>query len=157
MNTKAAIGIVAALIVIAGAFYYFSRTGGAPAPAPAEPVATTSEPITVNPGTAAPAAPAPAVTAAKPATSKQKGVGSFSTATFTASSAHPHITGSANVPEVQIVVVNAEGVGIVGGMHVPVVGGHFDFVPSVALKPGTYTLQLGGIDAIASATLVVAS
>lgn len=153
MNTKAAIGLLAAVIILGGAFF-FTHRAAAPAPVLVAPLASTTDTIP-TPSTATPTTPIKAPEAPTKAPTGKKHIGAFDSATFTTASAHPRITGTANVSEVQVVIINSEGVGIVGGMHVPVVDGHWQFISTLALKPGTYTLQLGGVDTLVSATLVV--
>ncbi len=112
------------------------------------PVGTTT---TTSTGVAVPvSAPAP-----KLSVPAKKLTGAFDSTTFTTTSTNPRITGTANTKEVQVVVINAAGVGIVGGMQVPVTNGHWEFISSLKLAPGTYELQLGGVDPIMTATLVL--
>lgn len=150
MNTKLALGLVAATIILAGAFF-FSHKAGAPAPIILTPVATTT-PTNTPATTSVPVASTPVK---QPASSVKKLVGAFDSKIFTTTSSNPRVTGTANVQEVQVVVIDSAGVGIVGGMHIPVVNGRWEFVSSRALAPGSYDLQLGGIDTIGTAKLVV--
>ncbi len=150
MNKKAIIGLVAAIVILGGAFL-FTQKAAAPVPEALAPAATSTTPTstpTVTP--VQPTAGEVSAPAAVPHTA------ALDTPAMVTSSRNPKITGTAkNVSSVQVIIVNSAGVGIVGGMAVPVVNGKWSFTTSKALVPGSYTVQVGGVDEIITGTLTV--
>jgi hypothetical protein len=157
MNTKVAIGLVAAVIILGGVFF-FTHTVTAPAALPETAGATTTAPVSSSSPVITPGAPSATPAAAPSASQSAKGVkhvAAFDMPHMVVATGRPKITGTANVKEIQVVIVNSQGVGIVGGMTVPVVAGHWQFTTPLALKPGSYTVQIGGVDDIVTGTLTV--
>lgn len=153
MNTKAAIGLVAAIIVLAGAFFITHRTE---APAAFAPEATTT-PVVTPTGSSTPIKALPGVPnvtqtavvtpgAAPSGPKKAARIANYDTSSLTSTSAHPVITGTANVSTVGIVLIDPKGVGIAGSSDIPVVNGHWSFPVPQALKSGSYTVHLIGGD-----------
>jgi hypothetical protein len=155
MNTKVAIGLVAAIIILGAAFLF---THHAPAPAVFTPTASTTPMATTTTSGVAPlhVAPTTPTTPAAPVVSKKPARNaSYDTSSLSSTSAHPVITGTANVSAVAMVVDDPSGVGIVGSSDIPVVNGHWSFAIPVSLKSGTYRLHLIGGDVEDMASLVV--
>lgn len=79
----------------------------------------------------------------------------FDSATITTTDSYPTITGTANVPEVGIIINNSKGEGLVGTGEIKVENGRWAYSTSVLLPPGTYTLVLFGGAKVANAQLTV--
>lgn len=163
MNNKVAIGLVAAIIILAGAYFVFNRpvapSAFTPTPAPAEATSTTPAPTKSVPATAQSATGvAGAVKTPTIAPVVHSGVTpvvAFDAASLISGASRPMITGTANVKGVAIVIDNPQGVGIAGSFEIPVENGHWSYAAPQALKPGLYTVHLiGGVKTI-DATLVV--
>lgn len=149
MNTKVTYGLVA-LAVVAGAVFFYLRHTPATLPAPLpEPAATSTQPTL---GDSATTVPRPVASTTKPRVAL---VSDFDPSTLTSTSNHPIITGTANVPTVQLVINNDKGVGLVGGMHIPVKDGHWSYACPISLAPGTYRLLLVGGDLPTLANLII--
>ena len=82
-------------------------------------------------------------------------VASFDKSTITTTDSYPTITGTANVPEVGIIINNSKGEGLVGTGEITVENGHWSYSSSVHLPPGTYTLVLFGGAKVMNAQLTV--
>ncbi len=154
MKNNVILGVLAIIIVGIGA-YVLSRPKAAPAPAieqeavaattttpeaPVKPVAKRSEPtFSVGPTT-------------KTSVSAKA---AFDSSTITTTDSYPTITGTANVPEVGIIINNSKGEGLVGTGEITVENGHWSYSSSVHLPPGTYTLVLFGGAKVMNAQLTV--
>ncbi len=149
MNTKVALGMITALLIIVAASFFFLRP--AFAPMTAEPTQQNSA-ATTSQVTATGTQPTFVI-----GTTTKKSVFSvhFDPQSLISTSAYPTITGTANVSKIAIVINNSDGVGIVGAADVPVVKGRWSYSDSVALVPGTYQVVVAGEDASVAATLVV--
>ena len=79
----------------------------------------------------------------------------FDAPTILSAAARPIVTGTANVDHVGLIIVDSAGVGLSGSWEIPVQDGHWKYVSTIALKPGSYTLQLIGGEAIVIAGLTV--
>jgi hypothetical protein len=163
MNTKAAIGLVAAVIIFVGAFFLFNRHVEAPVvlTQTASSTAATSSAsalptITPLPGIqVAPSAGThgPTIRAGTPTPIKQ--VIHVDASSLTSSASRPLITGTANIPNIGFILYSPEGVGMAGSSHVEVTNGHWSFAAPQLLSPGTYTLDLIGGDATLTVKLTV--
>lgn len=156
MNKNIAFGIVAALIVIAIAFFAFHK----PASAPTIPVQTATSTATAATTTATSTGSTAATSSSKtPSVSIGKPqpvrIATIDQSSLLAHTPRPTITGTANVSAVAIVIDNPQGVGIVGSSNVPVTNGHWSFTPPQPFTPGTYTVHLLGGDKQVDAKLVV--
>ena len=153
MKNNVILGVVALIIVLGGA-YFLLHPQRVPAPAieqevvvatttpetPQKPVAKKSEPtFSVGPTT-------------KTAVSAKA---AFDSNTITTTDSYPTITGTANVPEVGIIINNSKGDGLVGTGEIKVEDGHWTYSSSVPLPAGTYTLVLFGGAKVMNAQLVV--
>ena len=158
MNTKTAIGIIIAIVILVGAFFLLHKPVAAPALPPA--AVGTSTPTqgapTTTPLSAIPTASSdphkPSVTVGTP---KPVLMAAFDQGSLVSTSMHPALSGTANTNRVGIVVDNAQGVGIVGSSDVPVANGKWSYTVPLGLNPGTYTVHLLGGDKEVKAQLVV--
>jgi hypothetical protein len=155
MNTKVALGIVvAAIALLAGYVVLNHRDANLTTPTPvSEVLATTS-----TSGLAAPAAKGdqkPAFAAGAPVRTMVKALVAVDASALAATSAYPVLTGTANVPEVTLIISTAEGVGLVATEHIPVENGKWSYATSVMLPVGAYKVLVAGGAGIANATLVV--
>jgi hypothetical protein len=142
MNTKVALGLLAGAIVLMVGYFFFV----APTMAPSE-TATTTVPSfatstikgAIQPsGSVAPGSKGATLTTGTPTQVSVKGTVHIDEATLTSSDAYPKLTGTSNVSVVGIVISDHNGTGIVGAGEIPVVNGHWEYLCSVALQPGTY-------------------
>ena len=157
MKNNVLIGVVALIIVLGGA-YFLLQPQSVPAPvieqevvvaattttpeAPQKPAAKKSEPtFSIGPTTKT-------VVSAKAA---------FDSSTISTSDNYPTITGTANVPEVGIIINNSKGEGLVGTGEITVENGHWSYSTSVLLPPGTYIVMLYGGAKVVNAQLTVSS
>ncbi|MDB5195585.1 MAG: hypothetical protein JWO84_769 [Parcubacteria group bacterium] len=153
MNNKAAIGLVAAIIILVGAFFLFNKP--VTAPVVLTQTATTSPTASSTP-TVTPVSAIPTTThvpAASPSMQvisqhQTPRITAVDTASLTSSAPRPIVTGTANVKSIGIVLDNPAGVGIEGASNIPVTNGHWTFAPAQALPPGTYTLHIIGGDTV---------
>ncbi len=142
MNNKAALGLVAAIIILVGAFFILNRPVTTPVnltQTATSTMATSTKPTSLG----TPIAPVASPHGPSP---QPKRVTAFDALTLTSNAPRPVVTGTANVMEVAMVLDDPNGVGIEGVSHIPVVKGHWFFVPTQMLPPGTYTLHLVGGD-----------
>lgn len=160
MNNKAAIGLVAGIIVLALAYFVLNRPTSEPTGLP---VATTTPTAATTSATAPGATGIAAPVRSTPSTGIQiqseaarpTRIVAFDTASLTSTATRPRVTGTANVTSVALVFENAEGVGIASSSNIPVVAGRWSYAAPQALKPGTYTLHLIGGESTVIAKLVV--
>jgi hypothetical protein len=162
MNNKTAIGLVAAIIILVGAYVVFNKPVQPPAILPPTASSTSTGPsasttLTLTPLSAIPTTPIagthrPSVQVATDPQPKKipagqpKPIVTVDTASLTASTARPVITGTANVKVIGYVLDDPAGVGIAGSSDITVENGRWSFVPPQALKTGIYTLHLIGGD-----------
>lgn len=149
MNNRMAIGIVGGLIIVALFFAYatFTRTS-TDTPSPVSTVSTSTETTTDT--------KQPSTAQAKENISVSVGkVALFDAIDTTVSTNSPVITGVANVPKVDVIIINSEGVGLAAGRDIPVEGGRWSYSPPLLLQPGVYTVQLLGGDKATQTTLTV--
>lgn len=164
MNNKTAIGLVVAIIVVGIALFALQKhvpatvqipIGTTTAPTS---LATTSSPSTGMAGSLA----LPPVANGKPVV-QQTGqtktaaprITAIDEASLTTSSAHPVITGTANISAVAYVLNDPNGVGIAGSDDIEVKNGHWSIAIPQALKPGRYSINLIGGDSILVEDLIV--
>lgn len=153
MKNNVLIGVVALIIVLGGA-YLLLRPQSVPAPVTEqEVVAATTTPEAPEKATTKKSEPTfvvgpttKTVVAAKAA---------FDKSTITTTDNYPTVTGTANVPEVGIIINNSKGEGLVGTGEIKVENGHWTYSSSVRLPAGTYTLVLFGGAKVMNAQLVV--
>jgi hypothetical protein len=165
MNMKAVLGLLAAIIVLVGAFFFANHKAAAPVvvPTATSTLATTTAPATSSPSSAVkptfPAAPAPATKpqATQTGVVRVPKVVTVNASSLTTTNPRPTISGTAstNVTSVGYVLDNPDGVGIAGSYDIPVVQGAWQFTAPQMLKPGSYTLHILGGDAVQVRTLVV--
>ncbi len=162
MNNKVAIGLVAAIIVLAGAYFVLNRPT---APSAFTPTDSTETATTTNtpsasaplPAKESPTTPAPIKGVSITPTTKPgfTPVVAFDATSLISGASRPMITGTANIKGVAIVIDNPQGVGIAGSFEIPVENGHWSYAAPQALQPGLYTVHLiGGVKTL-DATLVV--
>ena len=164
MNTKVAVGLVGAVILVVVGYFLANRPVAPIAPQTTGTSTTTASEQVIGAPTSLAGVGADAQHASAPKTSAPKiTVGSglyvrFDSYNMVTGSDHPSYTGTANVPKVTIVVVNSAGVGIAGSQDIPVIDGKWEYSAPPALAPGTYTIQLSffGLDhpAVAKVTVV---
>ena len=63
----------------------------------------------------------------------------FDSSSYVSTSTYPTVTGTANVPQVGVIINNSKNVGVVGTWDIPVTQGHWSYSCSVKLPPGSYT------------------
>jgi hypothetical protein len=137
-NTKIVIGTLVVVILIIGGFFLFAHPANTDVPA-----TTAQTPIPITSTTSAVSQPNLTLSQSE----NPDGVKIVETMTFfdasslVSTSTYPTITGTANIPQVGILITNSKNVGIVK-TSVPVVNGHWSYPCSVALAPGVYNLIL---------------
>jgi hypothetical protein len=136
MNTKIALGIVVVGVIVVAIGFYFMRpvstsvstqasTQGSPTSTTSQKTAGSAQP-TITVGAPAPAGP----------------MTTFDASSLISASPYPVITGTANVPQIGVIISNSMGVGVTGSSNVSVVRGHWSYADSAHLAPGNYTVIL---------------
>lgn len=158
MKNNVILGVVAIVIVGIGA-YMLTRPKAVTAPALVEEevVATTTTSAPTTTPTAADTKSQPTFSVGPTTKTVTAAVASFDKSTITTTDSYPTITGTANVPEVGIIINNNKGEGLVGTGEIKVENGHWSYSTSVLLPPGTYTVMLYGGAKVVSAQLTVSS
>ncbi len=150
--------LLAGLAVLIGGFFVLHPSAGQALMPPPAPFKGTQEAASTSTSISLPDAPpsAPAQMQMKFGTPVMvKAFARFDTNSAVSTSAYPKITGTANVPEIGIIVNNSSGKGIVGTDKISVEGGHWSYTIPVELAPGTYTVELYGGPALVTSSLVV--
>ena len=140
MNIKVILGIIAAIAILVIGFFLL-RPKTASAPFPASPVEQNVIAST-TPETSQPQQTKSNVGTTTSALKITALIARFDAVSFFSTSTYPIISGIANTPKVGIVINGSNGKGIVGTSEIPVTRGHWSYLTSVALVPGTYTLVL---------------
>ena len=154
MKNNVLIGVGALIIVLGGA-YFLLQPQSVPAPAIEQEV--------VIAATTTPEAPQKIETkkseptfSVGPTTKTVVSVkAAFDSSTITTPDSYPTITGTANVPEVGIIINNSKGEGLVGTGEITVENGHWSYSSSIFLPPGTYTIALYGGAKVVNAQLTI--
>lgn len=153
MKNNVILGVLAIIIVGIGA-YVLSRPKAVPTPAiEQEVVAATTTPETPQKLVTKKSEPTFSVGPTTKTSVSAKAA--FDSSTISTSDNYPTITGTANVPEVGIIINNSKGEGLVGTGEITVENGHWSYSSSVHLPPGTYTLVLFGGAKVMNAQLTV--
>jgi hypothetical protein len=154
MKNNVILGVLAVIIVGAGAYMLMQpKAVTAPALVEEEVVASTTVQTPVTPAVDKKSQPTFSVgPTTKTVTSA---VASFDKSTITTTDSYPTITGTANVPEVGIIINNSKGEGLVGTGEITVENGHWSYSTSVMLPPGTYIVMLYGGAKVVNAQLTV--
>jgi hypothetical protein len=146
MNNKATLGLVAAIIILVGAYVLFNKPAAAPAIAPAVATSTdaaaTTSPVSTKPLPASPATGAPAITVKPAAVVPVVFVAAFDRASLTSSAARPLLTGTTNVTTVSVVLDDQNGKGMAGSSDIAAVNGHWSYSAPQLLTPGVYRVHL---------------
>lgn len=156
MKNNVIFGVLAVIIVGAGAYMLMQpKAVTAPALVEEEVVASTTVQTPVTP--AVDKKSQPTFNVGPTTKTVTAAVASFDKSTITTTDSYPTITGTANVPEVGIIINNNKGEGLVGTGEIKVENGHWSYSTSVLLPPGTYTVMLYGGAKVVNAQLTVSS
>ncbi len=159
MNTKVAVGLVAAIILAVVAFFIFHKGPLAPA------AFTSSAPTATTSATNSPSlAPLQASSTVASHPAPVQGVitpvhvvhrAAIDQSSLVSHSMNPVITGTSNLVNIGIVIDDPSGTGIIGAFSIPVVQGHWTYTVSRGLPAGLYTVHLIGNDTPVTAKLIV--